>query len=89
VGVVVFGALGQRLGRDWRGSRGARLALIAALGALAGYNYYALGLPGAAALRGALPGWGAALVTWVGGLAGLSLGWFRYGRRPPASNSRR
>lgn len=85
VGLVVFGVAGLRVGRGWPGGRGRRLALLAALGALIGYNYYALGLPGVTALNSALPYWSGALVTWGGGLLGLGAGWFRYGRREPST----
>jgi hypothetical protein len=79
-GLAVFGLVGLRLGQGLPAGRGRRLGLFAALGALVGYNYYALHLPGAAALGDALPLWGATVITWIGGVAGLGLGWLRYGR---------
>ena len=79
-GLVVFAVLGLRLGQNLPAGRGRRLALFAALGALVGYNYFALGLPGAAALGKAMPIWSATLLTWAGGLFGLGVGWLRYGR---------
>jgi beta-N-acetylhexosaminidase len=79
-GLVIFGVIGLRLGGRLPAGRGRRLALFALLGALVGYNYYALGLPGAEALGLVMPVWSATILTWLGGMAGLGLGWLRYGR---------
>jgi beta-N-acetylhexosaminidase len=91
-GLVILGAVGLRAGRGLPTGRGSRLALFAVVGSLVGYNYYALRLPGASLLDETWPAWGASIVTWVSGLAGLGLGWLRYGRTrafPLPENGRR
>ncbi|MEK7311963.1 MAG: glycoside hydrolase family 3 N-terminal domain-containing protein [Chloroflexota bacterium] len=56
-------------------SDGVKLFLIIAIGALAGYNYYALKLPGAAAVS-VLGFWAVPLMVWSGGLIGFGAGWW-------------
>ncbi|MBI3764506.1 MAG: glycoside hydrolase family 3 protein [Chloroflexi bacterium] len=83
--LVVFGAIGMNAGHSRR--EGVRLALIAGLGALIGYNYFALNLPGASAVAKAVPYWGATIVTWGGALAGYGVGWLRYGQTTSRTRS--
>jgi beta-N-acetylhexosaminidase len=59
--------------------RAVRLALWGSLCGLAAYTGYALGLPGADAIRSALGGWGALAVTLVGALAPWVVDRFRNG----------
>ncbi|HLF03518.1 MAG TPA: glycoside hydrolase family 3 N-terminal domain-containing protein, partial [Anaerolineales bacterium] len=56
-------------------SAGVKLILIIAIGALAGYNYYALKLPGAAMVS-VLGFWAVPLMVWSGGLIGFGVGWW-------------
>ncbi len=63
------------VGYVWHGARmelaeRLRYLLWGVIGALLAYNYFALGLPGTAALH-TLGSWGGLLVTLTGGLAGL------------------
>ena len=78
--------VGFRLGRTVASRVHAqnRLALAAVIGALAGYNYMALGLPGAGLLMKMPAGLGTLLVTLIGGALALVLGvlWFRRQRLP-------
>lgn len=70
---------GYRLG-DGQPRRGLRLALLGALGVLAGYNFWALGLPGADAL--AASGFFAPLfAALLGALVSLGAGWYWLKRR--------
>lgn len=82
--------LGIMAGMAWRVtnsrveavSDGVKLFLIIAIGALIGYNYYALKLPGAAAMS-ILGFWAVPFMVWVGGLIGFGAGWWwlRQGQR--------
>lgn len=66
--------VGYRLGND-RPQRGLRLALLGAFGVLAGYNFWAFGLPGADVL--AASGFFAPLfAALLGALISLSAGWY-------------
>ncbi len=56
-------------------SDGIKLFLVITIGALAGYNYYALNLPGAG-LVGELKSWAVPFMVWSGGLIGFGLGWW-------------
>lgn len=70
---------GYRLG-DGRPWRGLRLALLGAFGVLAGYNFWAFGLPGADALAAA--GFFAPLfAALLGALISLGAGWYWQMRR--------
>lgn len=76
IALAVLGGAGWRLTNS-RGdavSAGVKLFLAIAIGVFAGYNYYALGLPGAMALK-ALGALASPLATWSGGLAALIVGW--------------
>lgn len=55
-------------------SAGVKLFLIMAIGVLAGYNYFALKLPGYETLK-QLGGWAVPLTVWGGGLIGFGVGW--------------
>lgn len=72
IGLVVSGGAGYMLGRNrGRGATQAvRCMLWGLVGALIAYNYYALGLPGAALLE-PLGTWGGLLITLFGGVVGL------------------
>jgi beta-N-acetylhexosaminidase len=56
-------------------SDGIKLILIIAIGALMGYNYYALKLPGAATVS-ELGFWAVPVMVWSGGLIGFGVGWW-------------
>lgn len=55
-------------------SVGVKLSLVVAIGIFAGYNYYALGLPGAILLS-SFGDWAVVVAVWGGGLAALGVGW--------------
>ena len=56
-------------------SAGVKLILIVAIAIWGSYDYYALGLPGAAVLYG-FGTWTISFVVWSGGLIGLLIGWW-------------
>ena len=61
-----------------------RLALFASVGALLGFDYFTLQLPGVGPLRAWIGNWGAVLLSWMTGLLTLVFGalWtYRYQRR--------
>lgn len=77
LGAVLF--VGYRLGNG-QPRRGLRLSLLGALGVLAGYNFWAFGLPGAEVL--AVSGFFAPLfAALVGALLTLGAGWYWLTRR--------
>jgi beta-N-acetylhexosaminidase len=85
---VLFG--GYRLGSNGRAQprQGMRVALAGAIGMLAGYNYYALALPGTGLAQAALSSMAAPIWAIAGGLIGLGLGWLWFVlRRRPATGS--
>lgn len=73
LGVTLVGAWGYRVEsrrkREDAVDRAVRLVLWGSLCGLAAYTGYALGLPGADALRNAFGGWTALIVTLVGAIA--------------------
>lgn len=74
---------GYRLGEPAHSPRRAlRFALAAGLGALLGYNWFALELPGFAEARGLFGQWGATLWAVLGSAGGLVVGWLLFRRRP-------
>jgi beta-N-acetylhexosaminidase len=80
--------MGYRLGpEETPPSQRLRVALCGAIGALAGYNFYALGLPGANAglAFGVLA---ATSFTALGAALGLSVGWYVFVRRAGAHAGR-
>jgi beta-N-acetylhexosaminidase len=84
LGLIAAMAAGYRLGALGNGdappTRRVRVALAGAIGALLGYNYFALGLPGAdwAQVFGLF-----AATSWVvfGAMLGLGAGWYWFMRR--------
>jgi hypothetical protein len=52
-----------------------RVALAGVIGVLAGYNFYALGVPGAGLFHG-LGAWAASVCVLLGATAGVALGWY-------------
>jgi beta-N-acetylhexosaminidase len=58
-----------------RASAGWRVALLGAVGALLGYNWYALGLPGVDFMNALAP-YSATLLALLGGAFGLLVGWW-------------
>lgn len=78
--LVVLAGLGLvGAGSFWWGRNGGtslvgavRLLLLSWLGGLIGYNYFALGLPGAEALAQPWGAWGAVALAWGGALAAVS-----------------
>jgi beta-N-acetylhexosaminidase len=75
--LIVMGIVAARVTRSRTEavSDGVKLFLIVAIGALIGYNYLALKLPGYDSLK-ELGGWAAPLVVWGGGLLGFGAGWW-------------
>lgn len=74
--------VGYRLGGpDESPRRALRLALSAVIGALLGYNWFALELPGFALARGLFGQWGASLWVVFGMIAGLGIGWLIFRKR--------
>lgn len=75
LGLLVIGGLVLFYGVTARDvNYGLLLALPTVVVGLLAYNYYALMLPGADGWRRVVPDeWGAALITWLGGLLGLAL----------------
>ncbi len=73
VGLGLVGAGGFWWGRNGGSSLvgAVRLLLLSWLGGLIGYNYFALGLPGAEALAGSWGPWGAVALAWGGALLAL------------------
>jgi beta-N-acetylhexosaminidase len=72
---------GYRLGSsETQPTRRLRVALSGAIGTLAGYNFYALGLPGAN-LALPLGAWAASAFVVLGAAAGLIAGWYWFVRR--------
>ena len=86
LGLIAAVAAGYQLGRlsqsEVQPSRRWRVALVGAIGVLLGYNYFALGWPGA---DWAEPLGVFAPTAWVliGAAIGLGLGWYWFVRRPP------
>ena len=74
---VGFGVVaGYRLGAPENSPRRAlRLALSAVIGALLGYNWFALRLPGFEQARGLFGQWGGSLWVVLGMAVGLLVGW--------------
>ncbi len=68
--------VGYRLGgADAQPRRGVRLALLGAIGVLIGYNFFALGLPGARTLSAGFGGLASVISVVLGGGLGLWVGW--------------
>jgi beta-N-acetylhexosaminidase len=76
VGLLVTGSFGVVIGRNGHTDivKLVRLVLWGVVGGLIFYNYFALDLPGAAALA-STGAWAGLLATLVGGLAGILLHW--------------
>ncbi|MCI0576070.1 MAG: hypothetical protein L0332_10365 [Chloroflexi bacterium] len=74
LGLALIGSTGYLLGRNGQNnmSQIVRSILWGVVGSLILYNYFALGLPGAAALE-QLGGWAGLLTTLAGGVIGLVL----------------
>ena len=84
LGLVAVLVGGYRLGGNGQAHarQGIRVALAGAIGILAGYNYYALGMPGSMTAAESLEALAAPVFAIAGGLAGLALGWLYFvGRR--------
>jgi hypothetical protein len=76
LGLVAALVAGYRLGgAEARPRRGVRLALLGGLGVLVGYNFIALGLPGAAALLEGFGRLAPSVCVLLGGGLGLGAGW--------------
>jgi beta-N-acetylhexosaminidase len=60
-----------------------RVALSGAIGVLAGYNWFALGLPGADLARQLLGVWAASACVLAGAVVGLAAGWYGFSRQAP------
>ncbi|MBL8096338.1 MAG: glycoside hydrolase family 3 protein [Anaerolineales bacterium] len=85
--MLVFVALGMvtgyRLGGPEQSPRRAmRMALVAVIGALLGYNWFALQLPGFDEARGLFGQWGGSLWVLFGMGLGLFAGWLIFRKRP-------
>ncbi len=86
LGVLLVGGVGYRAG--WSAHRedaamGLRLALLAAIGGLIGYNYFTLSLPGAEALEAWIGGWSAAVLSWAAAMLTVSVSALWLGRHRP------
>jgi beta-N-acetylhexosaminidase len=80
--------LGYRLGGpDENPRRAVRLALIGALGVLAGYNFFAMNLPGANLPVYLFGAWSPLVCIWLGAAACLGAGWYWLVRREVTANS--
>jgi hypothetical protein len=78
MGLGVLGAGGFWWGRNGGTSLvgAVRLLLLAWIGGLIGYNYFALGLPGAEAVAETFGSWGAVALAWTGALVALGVSVF-------------
>ena len=78
LGLAAAVVTGYRLGGAGANlSQRVRVALGGAIGALAGYNFFALGLPGAN-LALSFGVWAASICVLVGAAIGLALGWYGF-----------
>jgi beta-N-acetylhexosaminidase len=81
LGLVAVVVAGYRLGAsEAPPSQRVRIALAGAIGALVGYNFYALGLPGADLAR-AFGVLAASAWVFLGAGIGLAVGWYWFARR--------
>jgi len=81
LGLVAVVVAGYRLGAaEAPPSQRVRIALAGAIGALVGYNFYALGLPGADIAR-AFGVLAASAWIFLGAGIGLAVGWYWFARR--------
>jgi beta-N-acetylhexosaminidase len=81
LGLVVTLVAGYQLGtRARRPMRGVRVALCGAIGVLAGYNIFALGLPGADVTQSLGP-FAASMWVVFGAIVGIAGGWYWFGYR--------
>jgi beta-N-acetylhexosaminidase len=76
MGLVTALVIGYRTGAESVSrTQRVRTALAGAIGVLAGYNFFALGLPGAGLFAG-LGHWAASVCVVLGATAGVAVGWF-------------
>jgi hypothetical protein len=77
LGLVVTLVAGYQLGtRAKQPTRGVRIALCGVIGVLAGYNFFALGLPGADATLLRFGDWAASMWVLLGAVVGNTIGWY-------------